>query len=446
MATTPHVPARGARRRTVLALILVALAAGVVTPLRSTGARELLDGRAPRTKASTRPSVTAAFPLESYAPDTTARLVISSPARSVTLQVFRAGAEYEKIAAHDEMRGIPVTRRSRLQDVTDRRVVPVRIGAWRSGLYFARLTAAGGRVGYAPFVLRPRRLGTYRVAVVLPTFTWQAYNHRDDDGDGDEDTWYASQDEQRVQLGRPYLNRGVPPYYRVYDQPFLRWLFHTARGADYFADSDLDAVASGRRLAEAYDLIIFPGHHEYVTEREYDAVTEFRNLGGNLMFLSANNFFWRVDKRGNGIFRIRQWRDLGRPEAGLIGVQYAGNDGGGARGPWIVRAAESAPWLFSGTGLENGDELSSGGIEIDAVASSSPPGVKVLAEIPNLLGPGKTAQMTYYETRGGASVFASGAFTLAGSVWQRPVARLLENLWARLSADGNRERVQRGAP
>jgi hypothetical protein len=56
----------------------------------------------------------------------------------------------------------------------------------------------------------------------------------------------------------------------------------------------------------------------------------------------------------------------------------------------------------------------------------------VLAEIPNLLGPGLTAQMTYYQTARGARVFAAGAFTLAGSALQSNVGRLLENLWQHL--------------
>jgi hypothetical protein len=59
--------------------------------------------------------------------------------------------------------------------------------------------------------------------------------------------------------------------------------------------------------------------------------------------------------------------------------------------------------------------------------------VHVLAEIPNLYGPGFTAQMTYYETPAGAKVFAAGAFTLAGSVRDPAVERLMENLWAHLS-------------
>ena len=79
--------------------------------------------------------------------------------------------------------------------------------------------------------------------------------------------------------------------------------------------------------------------------------------------------------------------------------------------------------------------VGSGGIEIDRTAPSSPKSVRILAEIPDLYGPGYTAQMTYYETRGGARVFASGAFTLAGSVWEPEISILVENIWQRLSVD-----------
>ena len=57
----------------------------------------------------------------------------------------------------------------------------------------------------------------------------------------------------------------------------------------------------------------------------------------------------------------------------------------------------------------------------------------MLAEIPNLFGPGFTAQMTYYETPRGAKVFAAGAFTLAGAVNRSDVKPVIENLWARLA-------------
>src|SRR5439155_7451519 len=98
-------------------------------------------------------------------------------------------------------------------------------------------------------------------------------------------------------------------------------------------------------LAAAYDLIVCSGHHEYVTTQEYDVVTQYRDLGGNLMFLAANNFFWKIDLRNSVMTRVAEWRDLGRPEAALIGVQYRANDRGGHRGPWILRRTDTTtPW------------------------------------------------------------------------------------------------------
>jgi hypothetical protein len=223
----------------------------------------------------------------------------------------------------------------------------------------------------------------------------------------------------------------VPYHYRYYDAPFLHWLATTEHDADYLADADLRA-ASARALVRNYALLIFPGHHEYVTEHEYEAVKTYRDRGGNLMFLSANNFFWKTVKTGSVMRRVAQFRDIGHPEAAFIGVQYFRNDRGQHRGSWVVR--RPIPWLFAGTGLGRGSRFSSGGIEADRAFRSSPANLQVVAEIPNLYGRGLTAQMTYYERRG-AKVFAAGAFTLAGSVWEGPVETMIENLWNRLGND-----------
>jgi murein DD-endopeptidase MepM/ murein hydrolase activator NlpD len=349
--------------------------------------------------------------------------------------VFRTGTEQRRIGPRDVMLGSAVSAPTRVP--AGLQTVDVDLGDWPSGLYFARVVA-GSRIGYAPFVVRPRRLGENGVAVVMPTLTWQAYNFRDDDRDGDGDSWYEQG--TTVRIGRPYENRGVPPHYKHYDQPFLRWLHETGRRADVLAQSDLERT-SGARLAAAYDLIVFPGHHEYVTAREYDAVESYRDRGGNLAFLSANNFFYRVTRQGNLVTRAGKWRELGRPEASLIGVQYIGNDNGEHRGAWIVREPGSRSWIFRGVASRVGARFSNGGIEIDKKAQSSPPNTQVLAEIPNLLGPGRTAQMTYYETREGARVFAAGAFSLAAATRQPPVRRLLANLWARLATEAPRPRM-----
>ena len=105
------------------------------------------------------------------------------------------------------------------------------------------------------------------------------------------------------------------------------------RTPDMVADDDLEAFASGDELRALYDLVVFPGHSEYMTGHAYDVVERYRDLGGRLIFLSANNFFWRVDKQGSTMRRVRLWRDEGRPEARLLGVQYRANDDGARQGP-----------------------------------------------------------------------------------------------------------------
>src|SRR5262245_46967406 len=265
-------------------VLVLALAATTPAAGRSGAHTERpLEGRAP-TPAELTPSVEAAFARESYLRGATATLVISNAARGIRLQVFRSGPERIVTRSNLTMNGIPVSPTQSIGSSQGHRVIRVRIGDWTSGLYFARLRAADGRVGFAPFVVRPRTLGEHRVAVVMPTLTWQAYNLRDEDGDGVGDSWYAHWTIRSVRLGRPFLSRGVPYNFRRYDLPFLTWLARKHKHVDVLTQGDLER-ASGRSLAAAYNLIVFPGHHEYVTTREYDAVANYHARGGNLMFL-----------------------------------------------------------------------------------------------------------------------------------------------------------------
>jgi hypothetical protein len=395
-----------------------------------------LMGNAGHVPDSTKPKLTAYFEHESYRAGDLARLVVTDVARRLTVRIYRAGTEAEPTLPSDVMLGTPVSPAVALGGVEGRRVTQLRIGNWPSGVYFARLTAQGSRIGYAPFVLAPRTLGEHSIAVVMPTQTWQAYNFRDDNGDGHPDTWYAGWKTHTARLVRAFLNRGVPPHWKHYDAPFVRWLVHTGRNVDFLSDAELRNVRSGDELARAYNLIVFSGHHEYVTGHEYDVVQRYRDLGGNLAFLAANDFFWKITIANHVMTRVAEWRDLGRPEAALIGVQYRANDRGGHRGAWIVQAGaeQRESWLFRGMNVHTGSAISSGGVEIDATASASPKTIRVLADIPDLYGPGFTAQMTYYETPSGAKVFAAGAFSLAGNIGERDVNRLMTNLWRRLSA------------
>jgi hypothetical protein len=381
--------------------------------------------------------VDAGFAVRSARPGDTATLVVRSDAATLSLQMLHSGPEQVPTYANGVIQGIPVGGAT----TTDWRsyrdqpgAISVPIGSdWPSGVYAAQLTAADGRIGFAPIVVRPAA-PQHRIAVVLPTTTWQAYNFYDADGDGWGDTWYAHWKTRNVDLTRPHAGRGVPYRYRSYDLGFQHWLAQTGKQVDMYADEDLEQFATPDALRAAYDLIVFPGHTEYVTTRLYDLVQGYRDRGGNLMFLAANNFFRRVDRHPSRVTLVDEWRDLGRPESALLGVQYVASDRGERHAPFTVAGADAAPWAFAGTGLANGAQFGLFGIEIDARSDSSPPGTQVLATITDLFGPGRSAEMTYYEHASGAKVFSAGVLNFGGQVLLWPAtAQLLENVWQRLA-------------
>jgi hypothetical protein len=381
--------------------------------------------------------VDAAFTKRSYAPGESAELRLATDARVLRLQVFAYQSPGRPSEQDVRTSGLAKTGPIRI-DWSAHRNAPallrvVRAGDWPSGLYFVRATAADGRVGYAPFIVRPRRLGTQRVAVVLATNTWAAYNFADADGDGWGDSWYVSGRYRRVNLERPFLDFGVPFRFHDWDLEFIAWLNRTGRPVDFLSDDDLDAVASGDELARRYDLVVFPGHEEYVTRHEYDVIERYRNLSGNLMFLAANNLYRRVDHVAETLVRRAPWRELGRPESSVVGVQYVGSDHGQRQAGYTVTGAASVPWAFADTGLADGAVFGRYGIEIDARTPASPQGIEVLAHIPNLLGSGRSAEMTYYQTPAGAKVFAAGVINFGASLGDPAVGRLLTNVWARLT-------------
>jgi hypothetical protein len=381
--------------------------------------------------------IDAWFTKRSYAPGESAELKLATDARSLRLQVFAYQSPGRPSEQDVKTSGLAKTGPIRV-DWTGHRDRPgvlrvVRAGDWPSGLYFIRALAADGRVGYAPFIVRPRRLGTERVAVVLATNTWAAYNFADADGDGWGDSWYVTGRHRSVDLGRPFLDFGVPFRFHDWDLEFVAWLNRTGRTVDFLSDDDLDGVASGDELARRYDLVVFPGHEEYVTRHVYDVIERYRDVGGNLAFLAANNLYRRVDRVGQRLVRRALWREVGRSEARVVGVQYVGSDHGQRQAGYVVTGVAAAPWAFDGTGLTDGDVFGRYGIEIDARTAASPRGIQLLAHIPNLLGTGRSAEMTYYETSAGAKVFAAGSLNFAASLGRPEVDRLLANVWARLS-------------
>jgi hypothetical protein len=413
-------------------MLIAAIVSTLAGPTRPTDVSVTADGRG-EVGVSTvdEPwAISASFTRRSYRPGEVAHLNVAMPARGTTVRIFHCGPPGRRSRRDDTMSGVPVTRS--IARVSPR--LAVKIGYWPSGLYFARLDGPGG-VGFAPFVVRPHSFGESRVAVVLPTNTWQAYNFRDVDGNGVGDTWYADARIRSVDLTRPFLNRGVPPHFRGYDQAFLWWLGLHGKRADVLADDDLELLISGAQLARLYDLVIFPGHEEYVSAHTYDLIQSYRDRGGNLAFLSANNFYYRVLRRGNRLYKIGHWSDVGRTGETLAGLVYVGWSKNRFRNrPYVVTGARAAPWFFRGTGLRNGSAWGVYGIEIDQRGDHPPHGMVVLARIVNAFGPGRSAEMTYYTTARGAKVFSAGVMNFGGSSLFPTVSIMLENLWARASA------------
>ncbi len=454
------------RKRTVVATVEQTFGAGMnelrwspdlETPVGTYVLRLTVEapGRAPRVYGGGRPlvlghsqvpvvrvlGIEAACNRRSYAPGDLIRLNVLSDAFRLTLQILHCGPEAEYTNRNDSMSGVQVDKLVTLpwhRNHDAPALVKVRAGSnWPTGLYAARFTTPNGREGFAPFVLRPKVLGANRQAVVMPTNTWQAYNFYDADGDGFGDTWYAGGNPP-VDLTRPYRDRGVPPRFHRYDAPFLHWLSWAGKTPDFLCDDDLDAMESGDRLRELYDLIVFPGHTEYETSHVYDVMQRYRDLGGRMIFLSANSFFWKVNRRPNELRRIKLWRDLGRPEATLMGAQYRANDDGTRRGVYHVGNSTKVPWLYEGTGLADGDTFGDNvggyGIEIDATTKNTPPGTVIVAVILNVFGQGINADMTYYETAAGARVFNASALDFSGSVMFEPMRTMLSNLWTHMTA------------
>jgi hypothetical protein len=379
--------------------------------------------------------ISAAFTKRSYAPGSTATIRIATDEPYFTLQLFQAGPETQATVG-GELQGVSVTGQQAV-DWSAHRDAPstlrVQLGDWPSGIYFARLTGLDGRSFFAPLVIRPAHWGLNRIAVVVHTNTWQAYNFQDENGDGWGDTWYAAGDLRRVDLSRPYIGLGAPPRWRKYDLPFLRWLYRSGKQVDFMTDDDLRRFSSPRDLARLYDLIVFPGYDEYETRHVYDLVTGYRNRGGNLIFLSATNFLWKVERHGSVITRIAQWRQLGRPEARLVGVEYRGNDEGQHHGRYVLSSFGRDSWELAGINPVALGEWRWFGIEYDMVTGNSPHGIHVLARVnPHMHNRRLRGEMTYYR-RGAAKVFAAGTLNFPAALVYPQFRRLLSNVWARLA-------------
>jgi hypothetical protein len=245
------------------------------------------------------------------------------------------------------------------------------------GVYAAVLQTAldeavtfDARTARALFVVRaphPRA----PLLVVLPLFTYQAYNVAHVDGtlrvDEGESLYSGS---AWVTLHRPGGGTGGHPWDEVnrdaYDaasprQTFVHWdgkalAWLEENGFAYDCCTDLELHNGDVDLA-AYRAVASFGHHEYWTEAMRERVERFVARGGNVAFFGGNTCWFRLeyDDSQKAIRRIGRWS--ANPEWRLTGVSYAYGGGKwiGERPATGYRVEQPDHWIFANTGLRAGD-------------------------------------------------------------------------------------------
>lgn len=295
--------------------------------------------------------------------------------------------------------------------------------SWTSGIYVAKLrlkthVANVPDYNYIVFTVRTDA----RIADIVyqqPVATYQAYNVY---GGSSLYSCYVSTCTQgrpayKESYDRPYGVNGLSSLYS-WEQPFIFWL--EQQGYDVVYTTDLDTHTSGRRLLQS-KIFLTAGHGEYWSRPMYDAAENARDAGVSLMFLGGNTLYWharfeqsplsRAANRVIVVYRNSQadpatdpslktvnWRNLGRPEQSLLGLQWGNGKyylGSQDAMPWIV--TNSTHWAYAGTGVTEGEAIAGIiGQEWDTVYPDRNGAVPDYVGQPGASLPGRTAASPPY--------------------------------------------------
>ena len=199
----------------------------------------------------------------------------------------------------------------------------------RSGSYVLHLTCEAGE-DWLPFFVRPRRdAPTAKIAVLVSTFTYQAYaNFARSIADATyrarvaafsayphipndypiygRSTYNLHEDGSGVSISsrlRPILNMrpgyvaandpiGSGARHYVADHHLLAWLEDKGFAFDVVTDEDLDD--EGVTALASYRVVLTGSHPEYHTARMLDALEAYKGRGGRIAYLGGNGFYWRI--------------------------------------------------------------------------------------------------------------------------------------------------------
>lgn len=383
----------------------------------------------------------------------------------------------------------------------------------RPGVYAARLRCGEHEDAVPFFVCSPKGKPTAKLCIVVSTFTYTVYgNHARPDfapswldriQQWDAYPWNPAKYPQyglstynvhadgsgicHASHRRPLFN--LRPGYITFggtegecsgvrhlqaDSHLITWLEQKGIAYDLITDQELHE--EGIDAIKDYPVISTGSHPEYHTPQTLDALQQYRQQGGNFMYLGGNGFYWRValHPEGNGTVEVRRaeggirawaaepgeyyhafdgaygglWRRNNRPPQQLATVGFSAQ--GTFQGSYYrvnpeARKNPETAWIFAGIEDEKlGDFGYSGngaaGFELDRADQrlGSPEGIHILASseghddtfvvVPEELlthittWPGEPvdklirADMVYQQSENGGQLFATGSITFCGSL------------------------------
>jgi hypothetical protein len=272
-------------------------------------------------------------------------------------------------------------------------------GTWATGSYLAHFVAEDGTDTYHPFIIRQPVPGSQsKVAFVMNYNTRNAYNAWG--GKSLYSSWIPGDAHRAVKLSfqRPFVySQGRGKHHQrqhnVYSQ-----LEADGFNPEYLTATD---IYKNPNVTRAYHVLVFAGHHEYVSRRVYDTLQAHHDRGGHLAFFSANDLYWQIRFEDNchtlvcyksyafsedplyGVnndLLTTRWSlpPLDRPAEALQGVRFQGSSR--AFEPEEFRVQDSSHWMFAGTNLGNGDPLGEllAASETDYLDEASPSAMDVV--------------------------------------------------------------------
>ncbi|HEX8228366.1 MAG TPA: N,N-dimethylformamidase beta subunit family domain-containing protein [Chloroflexia bacterium] len=320
---------------------------------------------------------------------------------------------------------------------------------WISGIYLLRLDSNQGNRFFVYFIVRNDGYAA-DILAMEPTKTNQAYNRygceslyfsgtastSNNQCDGVVSNGNSNRTRAyKVSFDRPYKGGAGTGGLFTHDIEMIRWL--EASGYDVTYISDVDRAANPSILL-GHKAYLVMGHDEYWTWQEFDAVENAVANGVNVLFLSANEAYWRIRMESSSLGPNRvvvgykdatadpiksgpdgptvTFRNLNRSENRLLGTGYMSYyDDALYNMPWQP-TVDPGKWYWDCTGLRTGDIVNNiVGEEWNAILynynSVTPAGIELLSEgvAYNDRGVPYPQNTTIYTAPSGAMVFAAGS-------------------------------------